>query len=167
MTEWLNQNLLAVYGAIVGTLALVLNLSGLLHDVRKGAVRLRVQCRPHQDLKSSLTAHAATKTDDAADRRTFFEAYVVTVFNDGAVPAHLADAGVVCADHHVEQALVSQPLGSHLILRSVADARLEPIAPKSSETFTVYLRAGNDVFTPKRALVIDQTGKKWYGRVRS
>jgi hypothetical protein len=165
LTEWLRQNLLAVYAAVVGTLALVLNLSGFLHDVRKSAVRLRVLCRPHSDLQNSLSARAAAANSTNTDRRTLFEAYRVTVFNDGSVPAHIQEVGVTCTNRCVETALVSQPGGNRLLLLPVADSDLEAIPPKSSQDFTIYFRVDRDVFTPKKAFAVDKTGKKWQGKV--
>lgn len=166
MIEWLQQNLLAAYGAVVGTLALVLNLSGFLHNVRKETVRLRVLCQPHAQLKSSIATVAQSAPDKALDRRTLFEAYTVTVFNDGSVPAHLHDVGVTCRDGRIVGALVSRPSSNHWILSAIADAALEPIAPKSSQPFTVYFRVDEPTFIPKTAFVIDKTGKRWHSKAR-
>jgi hypothetical protein len=90
----------------------------------------------------------------------------VTVFNDGSVPAHLEEVGVICADKRRETALVSEASIGRWILVPVNQAGLGPIESKSAETFTIYLRAGSAAFTPKRAFAVDKTGKEWRSRVR-
>lgn len=158
MRSWLMNNLLSVYGAVVGTIALILSMLKFLLDLRKDSVRLRLNHRPHEHVRQNIEI-LATPREREWDGPNLLPAYLVTVTNPGAIPAHLADVGVICKDGTVQSALVSQSGNSNMLV-AVGDAALEPIQPKSSRTFTVYERRGREPLHPKASFVRDRTGKE-------
>jgi hypothetical protein len=163
MKQWLADNLLAAYGAIVGTIALMLNLSKFAVDLRKDSVRLKVSGVRHP----MFDGHAATLKQPLAsdgDGPNLLEGYSVTVTNLGSIQAHIADVGVICRDGRTDSALVRQH-SSRMILRSVPEIALEPLEPKSSRTFTVYLRRGHEPPIAEAFYALDKTGKRWKTKV--
>lgn len=162
MSHWLRDNLLAAYGAVVGTIALLLNVVRFFYDRGKDSVQLRVSSRPSADLRSNAERLAAFPSD--LDAPKLLPGFSVTVYNDGLVAAHIAEVGVIDANGKDVTALVHRPRAHDMMLWPVGEAGLDPISAKSSQPFTVYLRAGQGVPTVKECFAVDKTGKRWKGR---
>lgn len=163
MRDWLQENALALYAAVVGTLGLVLTLARFVYDRRKDHVQLRVVSRKSPDFAKSAAA-LSTATPSSFDVPKLLPGYMVTVYNDGSIPAHLADAGIVDSAGTDVPALTPASPQRPMILMQLGQVDLDPITAKSSRTFTVYLRAGQ---TPPRAAkcyVVDKTGRRWIGK---
>ena len=47
MSIWISENWLALYGAVIGTVALIINLSRFFHTLGKDKVKLRVTAEEH------------------------------------------------------------------------------------------------------------------------
>jgi hypothetical protein len=163
MKHWLEQNMLAAYGAVVGSVALLLNLVRFIYDHRKDNVRLRVSSKPAPDFASNAERMQNVKADEQ-DVPQSLPGYIVTVFNQGLVAAPLAEVGI--RDTHSKDvlALARRRVSNTHFLFPVGEAGLEPLGPKSSQSFTVYLRRGQPAPTAKSCYVVDQTGKRWKGR---
>ena len=161
---WLAENALAAYGAVVGTVALLLNLARFVYDRRKDGLRLRVKSRAEGDVVSNSQRLAAPRDDPFSSPR-LLPGYVVTVYNDGHLPAALEDVGIVSADGTDSGALSHRPRANDLMLLPVGSAGLEPIPPKSSMSFTVYLTREKPTLLDVRACyAVDRTGKRWRGK---
>lgn len=164
MAHWLRDNLLAAYGAVVGTIALLLNVVRFSYDRSKDSVQLRVSARASPDLRSNASRLADTPSESEMDAPRLLPGFQVTVYNDGLVAAHIAEIGVIDANGKDVTALVHRPKARDLMLWPVGEAGLDAISGKSSQTFTVYLRTGEGVPTVTGCFVVDKTGKRWKGR---
>jgi len=159
MKDWWFTNGLAAYGAVVGTIALLLNLWKFFYDRTKDAVQLSVSCTADSSLRSNIER---VNTERAADwdGPNLLPGYLLKVTNIGSVPAHIADAGMISDDGSVTSALVAAP-GRPMILESIARGQIEPLQPKAARTFTVYVQRGVKAPKPVKAFVEDATGRRW------
>lgn len=159
---WLRDNLLAAYGAVVGTAGVLHSLSRFAYDRRKDRIQLRVARRRTLDFHANVERLARRQTDPF-DNPGLLPGYSVTVYNDGFLPLHIADAGLVDRNGARVQALTSRSKRNPMLLGPIGEADLEPISSKSSETFTVYLRAGQSPPDIEQCYVVDKTGRYWKG----
>lgn len=159
--EWITANWLALYGAIVGTCALFVNASNFLHGSRKEKVRLIVSCHRHPEYDANIARLHNAADKEPWNKVNLIEVYEVVVRNTGSVLAHLEAVGVICSQKQERLALVPESQGGGTILVSASASSVTPLAPKSSRTFRVYLRAGEKPFTAIMCYATDQTGKRW------
>ena len=164
MQEWIANNWLAFYGAVVGTLALGINFSKFIHAINKDKIKIRVSVSDHPQKLANIKLLKDGEDNEPLDRINMAEVYIVTVRNIGNVNAHIDDAGVICTHEKSHSALVSSPTGGGCILVSISEAKLDPIAPKSSKKFSIYLQRGQECFEARRAFVVDSTGEKWLAK---
>lgn len=158
MQEWISNNWLALYGAIVGTVALLINLLRFFHTLKKDKVKLKVSVLPHENQKQNIERIAQNADKPIYDKTNLAEAYVIKVRNTGNVNAFIEDVNLICKAGVERKALVSQNMSHRSILRDIKEV---DIAPKSSLNFNIYLRDGEKLFIPSKAIVTDSTGKKW------
>lgn len=158
ISSWLHDNALAAYGALVGTVALLLNVARYVYDRRKDAIRLSVTCKPDPKLDENVR-QVNSERQHSWDGPDLMPGFQIKVTNRGAMLAHVVAVGVVYGDGLVESALVGAS-GSPNILQSVSEGALEPLPAKASRTFTVYVRRGKEL-VPKSAYVEDGTGRRW------
>jgi hypothetical protein len=163
---WLKENGLALYGAIVGTIALGFTVWRARYDKRKDSTQLRVTCHAHAELSRSRELIARYDPNESENPISNMQpAYVVTVYNDGAIPAHIADVGVTDRDGNDASASIRQKGSTSLIYGSVKELGVDPLSPKSSKSFTVYLITHRPLSEGKACYVIDGTGKRWTGPI--
>ena len=139
---WIRENALALYGAITGTLALVMSYIGHKHSVRRDRIKLTVEFEPHPDQAGNLNrlrASPNTETPWNDHVPHLVEYFVVTVRNLGSVAAPLTDVGIRSKNGVKHPALVSAPSDS--CLRRIPDSSIEPLEPNSFGHFSVFLRA--------------------------
>ena len=158
MQEWISNNWLALYGAIVGTIALFINLFRFFHTLKKDNVKLNVSVSPHKNQKQNIDRLAQNADKPAYEKTNLAEVYVIKVRNVGNVNAFVEDVNLICKSGVERKALVSQNMGNSCILGEIKEI---DIAPKSSLDFNIYLRDGEDPFIPLKAIVTDSTGKEW------
>ena len=166
MRRWIEQNLLATYGAVVGTVAILLNLVRFRYDRRKDNIQLRVSSKLSSDFAANVAMMSSTQIDEMSASQ-IAAAYVVTVFNDGLVAAPLAALGIRDVDGKDVPGLTRRPGSNTLTYYPVDQAGIEPLGPKSSQSVTVYFHRGQPVPIANSCFVVDQTGKRWNGRHRS
>jgi len=156
--EWILNNWLALYGAVVGTIALFINLFRFFHTLKKDKVKLKVSVSPHENQKQNIERIAQNVDKSTYERTNLAEVYVVKVRNMGNVNAFVEDVKLICKEGVERKALVSQNMGNSCILGEIKEI---DIPPKSSLSFNIYLRDGEEPFVPSKAIVTDSTGKEW------
>ena len=159
MNTWLEQNWLALYGAIVGTFALFINFSKFIHGITKDKVKIYLSFEKHPEFEENIKRLRDSQSNEAWNRLNVVEVYFVTVRNVGIVPLHVDSIGVQSSKNKKHEALLST--GSNGTLIRTSNTNLDPIPPKSSKTFSVYLGAKDETFYAKKAYLLDGTGKKW------
>ncbi|WP_224960754.1 hypothetical protein [Geomonas subterranea] len=160
MQEWLTENWLALYGSIVGTIALIVNFSKFVHAIRKDKVKLKLMVAPHPERQKNLQRLKSTENNQPWDKPNLVESYQITIRNVGNVDAHIEDAGVICHDGKIHQVLISYP-GNSCTLGRLAEVGSATIPAKSSKKMNVYQKRGEGVFIANKVFVTDSTGKKW------
>lgn len=161
---WLNQNALALYGAITGTVALLVSFFSHRYNVKKDQIKLDVSYAPHPDQAKNIERLNTEDSESPWDRPNVVEVYLVTVRNLGSIPAPLGDVGVSDKAGKKYQALVSRRFSQMSLLQPLSESNVESLEPRAARTFSVYLRRDEPMFTAVSAYAIDQTGKAWQVR---
>lgn len=163
MWDWISENWLALYGSIVGTVALFLNFSRFIHTVNKGKVKLSIDFKKHPNFENNLKELTDTSRDSFT-RANMAELYVINIKNIGSISAYIEDAGIITSTGKTHHALISydntdnQPV---VTIGKIPDVGQIKIEPKSSKKVSVYLNINEKPFIPIQAFVEDSTGKKW------
>lgn len=157
---------LAIYGAVVGSIALVLNYSRHKHAVDAKKVKLNINYNKHKNLDANLKELSVPggydpTTGDGGKTRA--EVYEVEVCNIGDVAAFIREVGIVTTGGEKHEALISEIFGSSgmRFLSETSSVNIEELKPKSSKKFNIYLNKGEELFSVSNAYVIDQTSKEW------
>lgn len=159
MIDWLLINWLAFYAAVVGTIALIVNIFRFRHVVNKERVKLSVSVHDHPDRTRNIRRLEDEKTADDWSRAHIVEAYEITMRNIGSVAAYIEDAGVICKDGKSHSALISEGRDTGM-MSSISSVGQLKIEPKSSEKVSVYYSRDKDIFSAKKGYVVDSTGRK-------
>lgn len=157
MKNWLAENWLALFGAVTGTFALLIHYLSYRHNRNKDEVDLAVSWAPHADHEENVRELLETEDNKPWDRPGMVEVYTVTVTNRGNINAPLSRVGII-TETGVER-LAHVHDGRYM--QQATARHIEPIPPKSEETFSVYLKRGDEPYQVMQAFVIDQTGKRW------
>ena len=165
MNNWVIENWLALYGAIVGTIALVINFSRFIHTIGKEKVKLRVTAQPHQNKTENLEELASPDSRMlGGGQQQFLPIYQIKISNVGNVDAHIESAYVLTDDGNKKHVLVKY---SHDQLRygSIDQVGTILVKPKTSTQMSVYLHRGKAEFIAKAAEILDGNGKKWKAKM--
>ncbi|MDS1864353.1 hypothetical protein QX220_22330 [Vibrio vulnificus] len=165
--QWLQDNAIAIYGAVVGTIALFLNLGRFWIMYQKSVRKLKVEY--------SISGSAQHQIDQAANPSDIFgerghrdsdslvgPIYKVTVRNVSHVSMHVHDVGlIIIGENGVEkhQALVR----GHGFLQRLTESGGDDIAAGSSKTYDVWIRGDLVLPNVKGCYVVDQLGKEYKG----
>lgn len=148
---WISQNYLALYGAVTGTIAILISFFNYRYNVNKDQIKLVISCKEHPMKTENIELLINSSTNNSWDRSDVAEVYLITVRNFSNIPVPLDDVGVI--DEHKNKHHISPKTD------------IETLKPKSSKTFSVYLWRDEALFMAKSAYVIDQTGKEWKGHL--
>ena len=96
MNQWIADNWLALYGSIVGTIALFINLSRFIHTIRKDIVKLKVSIEPYPRRHENIQALKNPENKDGPEKIHILEVYYINVRNIGNVTAYIDDVGLIC-----------------------------------------------------------------------
>lgn len=157
MQNWFTENWLALFGAITGTIALLIHYLSYRHNRKKDELDLAISWAPHVQRQENLRQLAETESSQDWERPSMVEVYTITVTNRGNIRAPLSRVGVV-TDMGLERLAYVRD-GSYL--EEATSKHIEPIPPKSEESFSVYLKRGEELFQVREAFATDQTGKRW------
>ncbi len=95
MVNWVTEHWLALYGALAGTTALILNFARYRHSIQSDRVQLSLNFEKHPKHDDNLNDLQATDSNKEWERRNLFELYQITVQNIGNVEAHIENVGVI------------------------------------------------------------------------
>ena len=157
MLNWITENWLALFGAITGTVALLIHFLAYQHSRKKGEINLAVSWAPHTQREENIRTLIETEGSKDWERPAMVEVYTVTVTNLGNISAPLSRVGIVTEKGVERLALVNN--GNDL--QKTSAENVQPIPPKSEQAFSLYLIRGEEQFEVMKAFAIDQTGKRW------
>jgi len=161
--SWLVENGLALYGAITGTIALLISFVSHRHNIKKDQIKLAVSYSEHPNKTENIESLNCVNTEHPWNQQKFVEVYLVTVRNLGSISAPLQDVGVMDKEGRKYQALVRSPFNNMNFLQPLTKSNSEALEPKAAKTFPVYLNRGEPIFTAVSSYATDQTGKEWRG----
>lgn len=157
MQEWFIDNWLALFGALTGTIALLIHYLSYRHSRNKDEIDLAVSVAPHAKREENIRRLSETANSKEWERPNMVEVYTVTVTNRGNISAPLSQVGVVLETGLERLAHVDD----ERYLQQATSKNIKPLPGKSHESFSVYLRRDEEPFHVLKAFVVDQTGKRW------
>lgn len=162
ISDFISQNLLASYGAAVGTLALALNFMRYRHAISNSKTRLKIEVLV--DMSEGYFEAAMNPPEDTkpwkGDRPNSLITHKIKIRNVGGVTAHIQDVWVQ-AQNGKKNATVPSNQQGICIYRAVSERGNVEIAPRSSQPFFVFSDKEGGYLKIKRAYAIDETGRQW------
>lgn len=165
--EWFQENWLAAYAAIVGTVALALNFGRFWLMFQRGRRTLKVE--------STVSEQAQRQLDQLAKPEEPFSSgsllgpiFDVTVINCSHVSMHIHDVGVEVVDAEGKktiQALMRS--GSHGYLSSLTKSGGDDLPAGARRSYPIWLNRSYILPKVVGCYVVDQTGKRYKGKFRS
>ncbi|MFB2649100.1 hypothetical protein [Shewanella mangrovisoli] len=163
--DWVQENLLSIYAAIVGTIALFLNFGRFWMMWQKSIRKLKVESKIAKDAQNLLDELAKPK-DIYSNRGSLVgPIYKVTVINVSHSSMHIDDVGLIIRDGKKKtkiQAYVRS--GSHGFLSHLEEAGGENIAAGAKKTFSIWLRSNPVIPEILGCYVTSQMGKEYRGK---
>lgn len=161
---WIQNNALAIYGALVGTIALFVNFSRLWLMINQSKRIFKVSSVQHDHAQEELN-----KKDgyDPHDGITLIgPLYVVSVVNTGKVDVHIDDAGVWVKTSFFkkERLQASIRTADYQYFDTIPNVGGVSIPPGSKKSFDVYIKRYQEVKMVVRAYAIDQEGRESIGK---
>ncbi|WP_274883012.1 hypothetical protein [Vibrio harveyi] len=158
--DFIQQNLLGLYGAIVGTIALILNFVKLRHALSGDKIKLQIgiENNYHEDVPP---IRSSTKSKDGDWRDVQYRyAYRITIRNLGAVSAYIEDAAVVDSSGVVRKVMVRERHTPYYF-EPIELAKVISLEPKAKTSLDVFTIDDEPMFDVKKYFVIDTTGQRW------
>ncbi len=171
--EWIQQNAIAIYGAIVGTIALFLNLGRFLLMYQKSIRKLKVE--------STIDSRAQELINDAINPRSIFGTgsererdpnsligpiYTVTVRNVSHVDMHIHDVGLIINEQGTKNKKPALIRGRHF-LQDLASSGGDDISAGASKTYNIWLKAEVEIPDICGCYVVDKLNKEYSGKHHS
>lgn len=145
--DFFAKNLLATYGAAVGTLALGLNFMRYRHAVSSSKIRLKLEVLPF------ISEDEFSQEIDSKLGELLFLNHP----EDGRITHRIKVRNIGSVSAHIEDVWLDTQYG---IKRPERLGSIE-ISPRSSCSFEILSLKNEGYIHPKRAFVLDETGKKW------
>ena len=166
--DWIQDNLLAIYAAIVGTVALFLNFGRFWLMRQKSIRKLKVE--------SKIDGQAQERLDELGKPNDIFNSrgslvgpiYKVIVINVSHVSMHVDDVGLFVKEGKSKVKLKAYVRsGNHGFLSHIEEAGGEDIAPGARKTFSVWL--GSEPVIPEivGCYAVSQMGEEFMGKHHS
>lgn len=161
-SDFISQNLLASYGAVVGTVALILNFMRYRHAVSSSKTRLKLEVivdKLESDFEATMNPPKKKEPWEGGGRNSLVT-HKVKVRNIGGVTAHIQDIWVETQNG---KSSATMPYGgsNQNIYGAVSERGNVEIAPRSSHSFSVFSDREGGYLKIKRAYAIDETGRQW------
>ncbi|ENM8499013.1 hypothetical protein AB8289_004509 [Vibrio parahaemolyticus] len=158
--DFIQQNLLGLYGAVVGTIALILNFARLWHTLSKDKVKLQIDIEKsyHED-DFPIKSRARSKAGEWKDIQ-YRHAYRITVRNIGAISAYIEDAAIISSCGLVRKVMVKEP-HTPCYFEPIELAKVISLEPKAKTNLNVYVIDDEPIFDVEKFFVIDTTGHRW------
>lgn len=163
--DWMQENLLAIYAAIVGTIALFLNFGRFWMMRQKSIRKLKVESKI--DSKAQDLLDELGKPKDIFSNRGMLVGpiYKITVINVSYISIHVDDVGLYIKEGGK---LIKLPAyvrnGSHGFLSTIERAGGEDIAPGAKKSFSIWLDSEPVIPEIAGCYAISQIGKEYKGK---
>lgn len=148
--KYLTTDNIAIYGAIVATLAFLITVLQYRFSVKDKKIQLKASWRKHSNFEQNMINRGVYFEGNCGGSG---EAYIVTVTNIGNIDAYISEIYGISMDdvrHNASLVIVSQYGG-------------EKISPKSQKNYSIFFDKDSVISELKRCIVVDGTGKKWKG----
>ncbi|WP_208354369.1 hypothetical protein [Pseudaestuariivita rosea] len=162
--EFVKGNIVASYGAAVGTIALVLNYMRYRHAVSGTKVRLKVEIVIEKS-REAFAERIEKMKHDAPEymqkSHTSEITHKVKVRNVGNVAVNLQDVWLETKDGRVDGTIAGH---NSTIYQAVSQGGEIELPARTSKSFSCFSKVPDGYLVPVRACVVDATGKKWRSR---
>ena len=152
---WILDNLLALYAAVVGTIALGLNFARYRYTVNQGKVKLKVLANRHPDIEANKLLLKGESGKATHRRHGSAIAFEITIINTGSTQAYIAGAGVLCTNDKEHTAR-----NRNANIEDLSGPFPITIEPNNRTELRVDYISNQEFFKAKKAYVVDATGKR-------
>lgn len=156
MSEILTTDNIAIYGAIVATLAMLITCGQWYTSIQDKKVKLKVSYQKHINYDENIKDIGNkfdTETGDAFG--TSGEAYIVEVNNVGNIDAYIKEIYGISKDNRKYDVSIINGRISEKINKN------ELIKSKSFQNYSIYFKEDSKSLELKDCYVIDGNNKKW------
>lgn len=157
------ENLLASYGAAVGTIALALNFMRYKHTLSNSKVKLRLEISNKMSEDEFNKYIERQGNDGYGGARTTAITHTIKIRNIGNITAHIEKAWIIHNKSTTVNAVIKSSVKGIYMPVSDLGGNLE-IKPRSSVSLSILSDKKDGYIKPKIAYAVDETGKKWQGR---
>ncbi|MGZ3218569.1 hypothetical protein [Paracoccus sp. T5] len=159
--SFVQNNLLAAYGAAVGTVALILNFMRYKHTLSNSKINLRLEIIEKMTEDDFIKFLDDNKDNGYSSAVTWAITHTLKIRNIGNVTAHIENAWFA-TDKQPEIKAVKRSNTRDLIYVPISDlgGNLE-VKPRSSVSLSIFSHEADGFIKPKAAYATDETGKKW------
>jgi hypothetical protein len=162
--EFVKGNIVASYGAAVGTIALMLNYMRYRHAVSATKVRLKVEIVIEKSREAFVERIEKVKQETpeyTQKSHTSEITHKVKVRNVGNVAVNIQDVWLETKDGRVDGTLAGH---NSTIYQAVSQGSEIELLARTSRSFSCFSKVSDGYLVPVRACVVDATGKKWRSR---
>ena len=158
-------NWVAIYAAIVSTLALLNSVYRVYYISGTNKVKLNIDYEKHPDYKKHFAETIQEYDPQTGRGGSPTVAYVVTVRNIGNIEAFIENVYGVSSDNKKHEASVNMPPPRSGVLHRVSGSEIEGISAKSSKKFYIYFSKSKQPLELNACYVVDKTGKRWKAKM--
>ncbi|MBU1278385.1 MAG: hypothetical protein KJ875_06785 [Alphaproteobacteria bacterium] len=162
--EFVKGNIVASYGAVVGTLALILNFMRYRHAVSGTKVRLNVEILVEKS-REAFVERIEKMKEEAPEymqrSRNSEITHKIRVRNVGNVAVNIQDVWLETKGDRVDGTVAGH---NSLIYQAVSQGSEIELPARTSKSFSCFSKVPDGYLVPVRACVVDATGKKWRSR---
>lgn len=160
---WLQENLLSLYGAVIGTLALFLNFGRLFLTYQKSSRKLKVS--------SSIAKEAQKKIDEFSKARENNDGnilcgpiYVVNVLNKSHFSIHICDVGLEVKTSRQKTRKGARIMEKNGFLVHLSDTCGDTIPAGTKKSYYIWLEKNLEIPNIVGCYVEDQLGTVFKGK---
>ena len=162
--EFVKGNIVASYGAAVGTIALGLNYMRYRHAVSGARVRLKVEILV--EMSREAFAERIEKMKEEAPKYIQLSysgeiTHKVRVRNVGNVAVNIEDVWLETKSGRTDGAVAGHNSNMY---QAVSQSGEIELPARTSKSFSCFSKAPDGYLVPVRARVVDATGKQWRSR---
>ncbi|HHF0554607.1 TPA: hypothetical protein ACPHT2_004306 [Vibrio antiquarius] len=163
--DWFNENYLALYGAIVGTIALFLNFGRFWMLYQKSVRKLKVSAKVGVDAQRHI--NEAQKADKYSGDLCG-PVYKVTVVNPSHTSIHIQDVGLyIDVEGKIERLKCYVRSNTQNFLEHMDNTSGEDLAAGSRRSYSVWISKEQAKYKLPKVIgsyVVDQMGKEYKGK---
>lgn len=163
--DWVQENLLSIYAAIVGTIALFLNFGRFWMMRQKSIRKLKVESKIDSQAQSRLDELGKPKDMFSGRENLVGPIYKITVINVSHSSMHVDDVGLLILDGKKKRKIQAYVRSSSQgFLSHIEEAGGEDIAAGAKKSFSIWLGSNPVISEIIGCYVISQMGKEYKGK---